>query len=111
MDRHARQARLVGAEGQRRIGRAVADVPLDGFAAVVAAGYLAGAGAGALRVRDASAAAAARGIAPHVPVEVEIGIDLESPAVPPEIRDPAAREAAAGALFALAVLRKALEEP
>jgi hypothetical protein len=111
MQRHGRQARLaeIGAEGQARIARAAVDLPIDGFAADVAVRYLAGAGVSRIRVRDGALAAAARAVDPAVVVEVDsrLGTEQDPGGVP--LRDPAARELAKGAFWALRALRSALE--
>lgn len=134
MDRHGRQSRLVevGAAGQARIERASLDVRLEGFAAQVAARYLAGAGVARLRVRDAATAEAARAVDPRV--EVTIDPTLEAAArqqedgktgrgdgrmpksfppsrLPVPFNDPVARELAEGAHEALRLLRGVLKEP
>jgi hypothetical protein len=114
MTRHSRQARLagVGAEGQARLARATVDVRLDGFAAEVAARYLAGAGVACLRVRGEAFAGGARAIDAGVRVTVEPRLD-----VAPEgddalgLGDPAARDLGRGALHALRAIRAALQEP
>jgi len=108
MDRHARQARLagVGVEGQARIAQASVDVGLGGFAADVAARYLAGAGVGCVRVRSEELAQGARALDGGVRVEVEPRID-PAPAEALELDDPSALELARGALFALRALRRA----
>jgi len=125
MDRHARQSRLagVGAEGQARIGRAVVDVRLDGFAADFAARYLAGAGVARVRVRAEDLADGARAIDASVGVEVDplLGVadddDGRSPASPEpgrdlgDLDDASARDLARGALCALRALRAVLEAP
>ena len=113
MDRHARQARLagVGPEGQARIGRAWVDVPLDGFAADVAARYLAGAGVAGIRVRTDRLAEGARAIDASVRVVVERSLEVTAPG--PEalqLDDASARELARGALCALGALRSAAED-
>jgi hypothetical protein len=109
MDRHARQSRLagVGVEGQARIARASVDVDLGGFAADVAARYLAGAGVHCVRVRNEALARGARALDGGVRVEVEPRIDL-APAEALELDDPSARELARGALCALRALRGAI---
>jgi molybdopterin/thiamine biosynthesis adenylyltransferase len=109
MDRHARQARLagVGAEGQARIGRASVDVRLDGFAADVAARYLAGAGVGCVRVRAEDLAEGARAIDAGVRVEVDPSLGIEADTV--DLEDPGARDLARGALHALRAIRAAIE--
>jgi len=112
MDRHSRQARLagVGAEGQARIARASVDVGLDGFAAEVAARYLAGAGVGCVRVRTGEAARVARATDERVRVEVEPGLgDAQGGAL--ALRDPAALELARGSLCALRAIRSLAREP
>jgi molybdopterin/thiamine biosynthesis adenylyltransferase len=111
MDRHARQVRLagVGIEGQARIGRASVEVPLAGFAADVAARYLAGAGVGCVRVRADELAAGARAIDAGVRVEVDPSLGVAESDV--DLDDASARDLARGALFALRALRAALEEP
>jgi len=111
MDRHARQARLagVGAEGQARIARASVDVRLGGFAADVAARYLAGAGVARVRVRADELAAGARAIDAGVAVEVAPSLAIAEDAV--DLEDPSARDLARGALAALRAIRAALEDP
>jgi hypothetical protein len=114
VNRHARQERLegVGPDGQRRIARARADVGLDGFAADVAARYLAGAGLASLCVRDAALGRGAAGIDARVRLEVD-------PALPAAAGDervlllehPVARDLARGAMHALRVVRDALAAP
>ncbi len=115
MDRHGRQSRLaeVGAAGQARIARASFDVCLEGFAAQVAARYLAGAGVARLRVRDAATAEAARAVDPRVEVIVEPTLEAErvKQRLPVQFEDPVARELAEGAHEALRLLRGALREP
>jgi hypothetical protein len=115
MDRHARQARLaeVGAAGQARIGRAVVDVRLDGFAADVAARYLAGAGVAAVRVRDSALGAGARALDARVRIDVDasLAVAADSDGGASDLRDPAAREFARGAREALRALRVALHGP
>jgi hypothetical protein len=114
MDRHARQAKLadVGARGQARIARAVVGVRLDGFAAEVAARYLAGAGVACVRVRDEAVAGAARAIDPGVHVEVDpsIGVDPVAKTPTSGLRDLAAGDFDRGARAALRALRAALED-
>jgi hypothetical protein len=113
--RHARQARLagVGAEGQARIGRASVDVGLNGFAADVAARYLAGAGVACVRVRASELGAGVRAIDPAVRLEIEPSLgdapvdSLDSL----DLDDAAARDLARGALCALRALRVILREP
>jgi hypothetical protein len=100
----------VGAEGQARIGRLAVDLVIDGFAADVAARYLAGAGVAAVRVRDGALAATVRAVDPAVGVAIDERVGegrIEAPAVPLPLRDPAARELARGASFALDALRTA----
>jgi hypothetical protein len=112
MDRHSRQARLagVGAEGQARIARGSVDVGLDGFAAEVAARYLAGAGVGRVRVRTDEAGRGARATDQEVRVEVEPGLaDAQGDAL--DLRDPAALELTRGALCALRAIRSLAREP
>lgn len=111
MDRHARQALLagVGAEGQARIERASVDVPLDGFAADVAARYLAGAGVGRVHVRAAELAEGARAIDAGVRVDVDPSLGLATEHV--DLDDAGARDLARGALCALRAIRAALERP
>lgn len=112
MVRHARQARLagVGAEGQAKIERASVDVGLDGFAADVAARYLAGAGVGRVRVRAAELAEGARALDASVRVEVAPSLeDAELDAL--GLDAAAARDLARGALCALRALRAILGEP
>jgi hypothetical protein len=106
MDRHSRQTRLtgVGAEGQTRIARASVDVGLDGFAAEVAARYLAGAGVGCVRLRAEELGRGARASDGGVRIEVEPGLaDVPGDAL--DLGDPAAVELARGALCALRALR------
>jgi hypothetical protein len=129
MDRHARQARLaeIGAAGQARIARADVTVRLDGFAADIAARYLAGAGVARLHVREVAVAEAARAIDPAVEVvegqkQQDQKIKREEGAAstpsrssdlsvfPSDLRDPVARDLARGAYEALMLLRGALEE-
>jgi hypothetical protein len=98
----------VGPEGQERIGRACADVGLDGFAAEVAARYLAGAGVARLRVRDAVLGRGAVALDPGVGVDVEPALPA-APAEAIDLRHPVARDLARGAMHALAVLRGALD--
>jgi hypothetical protein len=109
MDRHARQARLaeVGSAGQARLRGARADVHLAGPAADVAVRYLAGAGLGHLRVPDAGLCVSARAVDPQVTVEVDGGLSPR-PAEGFDLRDPAARDVAAGAAAALEAVRLAL---
>ncbi|HEY3822625.1 MAG TPA: hypothetical protein VGL81_35915 [Polyangiaceae bacterium] len=111
MDRHARQSRLagIGDAGQARLGRASVDVRLDGFAAEVAARYLAGAGVACLRVPTAEAAEGARAIDAHVRVEVDPS--LAGPGDDVDLDDASARDLARGALCALRAIRAVLEEP
>jgi len=108
MDRHSRQSRLagVGGAGQARIGRTTVDVGLSGFAADVAARYLAGAGVHGVRVRSEDLARGARGIDGQVQVEVDPRLAV-MPAEALEVDDPSALELAQGALFALRALRGA----
>jgi hypothetical protein len=110
MDRHSRQARLatIGVEGQARIARAFVDVGLRGFGATVAVRYLAGAGVRGLRVPTSDLAAAAREVDGRVHVEVDPSLPQSRPVEVP-LSDPAARELAQGAIFALRALRSALE--
>jgi len=115
MDRHARQTRLagVGTEGQARVGRTSVEVRLSGFAADVAARYLAGAGVASLRIRADELAAGARAIDAGVGIDVDPSLRL---AQDPggdlvDLDDASARDLARGALFALRALRAALEEP
>ena len=114
-DRHARQARLtgVGREGQARIERAHADVPLDGLAADVAARYLAGAGVARVRVRSDAAGKGAFAIDRHVAVEVDPSLPAEPSGAGPAmgLHDPAAQQVARGAVAALRALRLALQAP
>jgi hypothetical protein len=109
LDRHRRQARLaeVGAAGQERLGAARVEVRVDGLAAHVAVRYLAGAGVGQLQVRDASLAAAARAVDPGVGVGVEPGLPVDAGEAF-DLRDPAARAVAAGAMAALNAVKSAL---
>ncbi|MGA3119519.1 MAG: hypothetical protein ABSF69_02010 [Polyangiaceae bacterium] len=111
MDRHGRQSRLaeVGSAGQAKIARASVDVPLDGFAAEVAGGYLVGAGARRVRVRDSALAATLRAMDPSVRVEVALDIAFEPSPGPFGFRDPAAQALADGAHFALRTVRALLE--
>jgi hypothetical protein len=106
MDRHARQARLagVGVEGQARIACASVDVGLVGFAAEVAARYLAGAGVRCVRVRSEGLAQGAAALDESVRVEVDPGI-VPAPVEGLELDDPSALELARGALYALRALR------
>jgi hypothetical protein len=106
MDRHTRQARLVGVgvEGQARIARASFDVGLDGFAADVAARYLAGAGVRCVRVRSEELARGARALDGGVRVEVEPCLE-PAPVQGLDLDDPSALELARGALWALRSLR------
>jgi len=113
MDRHARQARLadVGAEGQARIRRASVDVPLDGFAADVAARYLAGAGVACVRVCDDALGDGARAIDASVRVVIDPSLAVASS--DPEmldLDDTSARDLARGALFALRAIRSIIED-
>jgi hypothetical protein len=110
MGRHARQARLagVGVDGQARIARACVDVSLHGFAADVAARYLAGAGVACVRVRAEDLAGGARGIDGGVRVEVDPALEEEASPEVFVLEDPTAIELARGALFALRALRAAL---
>jgi hypothetical protein len=109
VNRHARQERLagVGVDGQARIAGASVDVGLDGFAAEVAARYLAGAGVATIRVREAALGEGARALDARVGVAVE-------PALPAaeddeiDLRHPVARDLARGALHALYLVRAAL---
>ncbi len=110
MDRHTRQTRLVevGPSGQTRLEGTQVDVALAGLAAHVAVRYLAGAGVGHLRVREAALDEAARAVDPAV----EVAVDPSLPAQEGEafdLRDPAAREVAAGAVAALRAVRAALD--
>lgn len=110
--RHVRQSRLVGVDGQARIEQASVEVPLDGFAGEVAARYLAGAGVGGLRVPTASLAAVVRAADARVAVEVAPGPDEVHEAdrgALAVLDDPAAKALAQGALFALRALRAVLE--
>jgi hypothetical protein len=109
MDRHGRQSRLagVGVEGQARIARASVDVGLDGFAADVAARYLAGAGVECVRVRSDGLGHGARALEGSVRIEVDPGIE-PAPAEALDLHDASARELARGALCALRALRAAL---
>jgi hypothetical protein len=109
MDRHGRQSRLagVGEEGQARIAQASVDVGLDGFAADVAARYLAGAGVQCVRVRSEGLAHGARALDRGVRVEVEPGIE-NGPVEALDLEDPGALELARGALCALRALRAAV---
>lgn len=114
MDRHARQARLVGVgrDGQARVRRAQVDLALDGLAADVAARYLAGAGVARVRVRSEAAAEAARAIdrAVVVLVDPSLGVDEPGETAAWGIRDPAAQQLARGAIAALRSLRHALRD-
>jgi hypothetical protein len=112
MDRHARQARLagVGASGQARLGRATAEVRLDGLAGDVAARYLAGAGLAGVRVRAEEVAAGARGLDASVRVEVDPSLAVANEAEPLDLDDASARDLARGALAALRAIRAVLEE-
>ena len=110
MQRHTRQIRLtdVGARGQERIARAEVAIPGSGLSAEVAARYLAGAGIGALTVEDERIAAAARAVDAAVVVRIAPTANPDEIPAPAQLEDPAARELAAGSLFALAALREAL---
>jgi hypothetical protein len=110
MDRHSRQARLasVGVEGQARIARACVDVGLTGFGGIVAARYLAGAGVGGLRVPTQALATAAHAVDGGVDVQVDPSLP-EAPPFEGELSDPAGRELARGAIFALRALRRAID--
>ena len=116
VDRHSRQARLsdVGPDGQRRIARAVVSVPCGGLAAEIAARYLAGAGVLSLRVGNEATAAAARAVSGAATVEVDACLSERvasrdaTQAALASFVDPAAREVAEGAWFALQALRSAL---
>ncbi len=111
LDRHTRQTRLtaVGAEGQARLAGASGEVRLDGFAADVAARYLAGAGIGCVRVRSEEAAGGARAIDANVRVEVDPSLGVVVDAV--DLDDASARDLARGAMCALRTIRAALEGP
>jgi hypothetical protein len=115
MERHARQARLVGVgrEGQARLSVARADVPLDGLAGDVAARYLAGAGVGRVRVRSAATAEGARAIDRLVTIEVSPSLAAESPDDGPAtgLRDPVTQQLARGATCALRALLRAIRDP
>ena len=110
MDRHDRQSRLaeVGSAGQARIAAAAVEVRLEGLAAEIATRYLAGAGVGRLRVGERALAEIATSIDPGVRVEVAAPGAARDDATP-DLRDPAAREAARGAREALRVLRSLVE--
>lgn len=110
MNRHGRQMRLagVGPSGQAMIKRARIDVPLSGLAAEVAVRYLAGAGVGLLRVRDPRLVEIAKAIDPSTVVEVDACMEASDPPAAFRLVDPATREIARGAYFALAGLRAAL---
>jgi hypothetical protein len=110
MDRHVRQVALagVGTEGQTRIATAVVDVRLAGMAADVAARYLAGAGVACIRIRDQALARGASALAPAVRIQVDPTLALEDDAILFGLRDPSARDLAAGAHAALCALRAAL---
>jgi hypothetical protein len=115
MERHARQARLVGSVGQERIGHAAVGVRLEGLAGEVAVRYLAGAGVGRLRVRTPDLAATARAVDPNVEVEVEVEVggdplDGREDGTLSGIEDPIASEVALGALIALRALRVAIAD-
>jgi hypothetical protein len=112
MDRHERQARLVGSVGQERIRRAAVGVRLGGLAGEVAVRYLAGAGVGRLRVQTEDLAAMARGVDPDVAVEVgaDPPDDGREDATLSGIEDPVASEVARGALTALRALRGVIGE-
>jgi hypothetical protein len=102
----------VGAVGQARIARASFDVRVEGFAAQVAARYLAGAGVARLRVRDAATAEAARAVDPRVEITIDPTLEAEpSSRLPVQFTDPVARELAEGAYEALRLLRGVLKEP
>ena len=111
LDRHARQTRLtgVGAVGQARLARASVEVRLDGFAADVAARYLAGAGIGSVRVRSEEATGGARAIDASLRVEVDPSLVVEVDAV--DLDAPSASDLARGAMCALRAIRAALEGP
>jgi hypothetical protein len=110
-DRHRRQTRLaeVGVSGQLRLADARVDVRLEGLAAHVAVRYLAGAGVGQLQVRDESLAAVARAVDPGVGVGVDPGLPVEAGEAF-DLRDPAARAVAAGAMAALGAVKGLLRE-
>ena len=82
--RYTRQTRLpeVGAEGQARLERTEIELSTRGAAAQIERAYLEAAGA---RVREGGG---------------------EGPALPIEVRDPAARDVALGAYAALCALRR-----
>jgi hypothetical protein len=110
MRRHERQMRLaeVGPEGQARLAASRVDVPLEGTSAHIAALYLAGAGVGELRVRDRALAESVLALDPGVRVEVAPSLPVR-PNEAFDLRDPSAREVAAGALLALDAVRRGLE--
>jgi molybdopterin/thiamine biosynthesis adenylyltransferase len=111
MKRHGRQVRLVevGDAGQARIANASVEIRLDGGAADAAARYLAGAGVSRICVRDAGLADVIRAIDPAVQVVVDERLAPEAAVAVIPLRDPAARDLARGALFALGALRDALD--
>ncbi len=111
MSRHERQMRLaeVGPAGQARLAASRIDVPLAGIPARVAALYLAGAGVGRVRLRDGESAECVHALDPGAGVEVEPSLPVR-PLEAFDLRDPAAREVAAGALCALEAVRVALTE-
>jgi molybdopterin/thiamine biosynthesis adenylyltransferase len=106
IDRHSRQARLIGVgrEGQARLAALRADVPLDGLAADVAARYLAGAGVARVRVRTNAAGESARAMDPSL-----ASGPSETPAM--GLLDPVTQQLAHGAVVALRALRLALQGP
>jgi hypothetical protein len=110
--RHDRQARLegVGEVGQRRLAGAVACVAGSGFAAEMAARYLAGAGIGHLRVGSVLVQAAAQAVDPSLDVGVVPTLDVAGPTCPFEWRDPVARDLASGAYLALQIIRETIED-
>jgi hypothetical protein len=83
------------------------DVRLAGPAAEVAVRYLAGAGVGRLRVPDAGLAESARAVDAQVAVEVDAALS-PGPGEGFDLRDPSARDVAAGAAVALDAVRLAL---
>jgi hypothetical protein len=113
MNRHGRQMLLaeVGAAGQARIASALAQVPGDGVAALVAARYLAGAGVGRILVRSAALAAAAARVDAALPIQVDPLLPAAAADNAFDLRDPAARAVASGARTALRILRGILDGP
>jgi hypothetical protein len=101
----------VGAAGQARIASALARVPGDGPAALVAARYLAGAGVGRIVVRSDALARAAARVDGALRVEIDPLLPAEAGDDAFDLRDPAARAVASGARSALQALRGILERP